>query len=296
MPRACCALVVTLPAPSHAAAAPALCLLRSIATHLSTTHPLYPPSTHPPTQVRHTEHRQWLRLLGRRADVQLWSADPRRTALSDRFSRPYKNGSGLSAAEAWVLPILDPVVSKHLTGVELFLPRDDQGKGAFCVLQGLLQRSAAPPAAGGAAAAAAVGSLREVVVFRQPPSCQVYVVTSHGRRCLRQLAASSADGTSLAVIENRTGVPVMKARLLLSLYLFPHSSFPLFSCMVCVAALYRLMLTQSNTTTIYPRISAGGDGRGCAADGAAGRAAHLGTRAADRRRRNDRVYTGQARV
>lgn len=154
--------------------------------------------------MRHTEHRQWLRLLGRRADVQIWSADPRRPALGERFARPYKGGLGLHGGEAWILPILDPIASKHLAGVELFLPRDDCGKAPFAVLQGVCSRSGGPQGAPSSA------SLREVVVFRQPPSAQVYVVTSHGRRCLRQLAASSADSTSLAVIENRTGMPLMK--------------------------------------------------------------------------------------
>lgn len=166
----------------------------------------------PAPQVRHTEHRQWLRLLGRRADVQLWSPDPRRTALSDRHTRPYKGGLGLSGGEAWILPILEPIAAKHLAGVELFLPKDDQGKSGFAVLQGVSQRGGGGAAADGKVAGSTTSTLREVVVFRQPPSCQVYVVTSHGRRCLRQLAASSADSTSLAVIENRTGVPVMKAR------------------------------------------------------------------------------------
>ena len=64
--------------------------------------------------MRHTEHRQWLRLVGRRADVQIWSPDPRRWALSPQYTRPYADGKGLTASEAWIGEALEPLRAAHL--------------------------------------------------------------------------------------------------------------------------------------------------------------------------------------
>ena len=101
-------------------------------------------------EVRRTEHRLWMRLVGLRHDVQLWDRDLR--APSNPFNRRYQplftnaqiaaglagaagavsslaaavGAVGLSEGERWIAERLDPVVAGpaagYLAGVELYLP------------------------------------------------------------------------------------------------------------------------------------------------------------------------------
>ena len=101
-------------------------------------------------EVKRTEHRLWMRLVGLRHDVQLWDKDRRAPALP--FNRPYKplftdadiaaglagaargvadlaasvGAVGLAESERWISERLDPVAAGpaagYLDGVELFLP------------------------------------------------------------------------------------------------------------------------------------------------------------------------------
>ena len=101
-------------------------------------------------EVKRTEHRLWMRLVGLRHDVQLWDKETRAPALP--FNRPYKplftsadiaaglagaargvadlaasvGAVGLAESERWISERLDPVVAGpaagYLDGVELFLP------------------------------------------------------------------------------------------------------------------------------------------------------------------------------
>ena len=101
-------------------------------------------------EVRRTEHRLWMRLVGLRHDVQLWDRDLR--APSNPFNRRYQplftnaqiaaglagaagavsslaaavGAVGLAAGERWIAERHDPVVAGpaagYLAGVELYLP------------------------------------------------------------------------------------------------------------------------------------------------------------------------------
>ena len=101
-------------------------------------------------EVRRSEHRLWMRLVGLRHDVQLWDADHR--APSCPFNRRYQplftnaqiaaglagaagavsslvasvGVAGLAEDERWIAERLDPVAAGpaagYLAGVELFLP------------------------------------------------------------------------------------------------------------------------------------------------------------------------------
>ena len=101
-------------------------------------------------EVRRSEHRLWMRLVGLRHEVQLWDADHR--APSCPFNRRYQplftnaqiaaglagaagavsslvasvGVAGLAEDERWIAERLDPVAAGpaagYLAGVELFLP------------------------------------------------------------------------------------------------------------------------------------------------------------------------------
>ena len=98
-------------------------------------------------EVKRTEHRLWMRLVGLRHDVQLWDQD--RRSPPNPFMRRYSplfsdadiaaglagaftaltaavGAAGLAESERWIAERLDPVVAGpaagYLAGVELFLP------------------------------------------------------------------------------------------------------------------------------------------------------------------------------
>lgn len=64
-------------------------------------------------EVLNTTRRTWLRLVGRRHDVQLWDMDTRVPTLA--YNRPY-TGRG-SAGESWVSAVLEPVRSRCVLAV-----------------------------------------------------------------------------------------------------------------------------------------------------------------------------------
>lgn len=55
-----------------------------------------------------TTRRTWLRLVGRRHDVQLWDLDTRTPSVA--FKRPYTARE--TGGEAWIVSILEPVRSR----------------------------------------------------------------------------------------------------------------------------------------------------------------------------------------
>ena len=59
-------------------------------------------------EVLNTTRRTWLRLVGRRHDVQLWDMDTRVPILA--YKRPYTGRE--AAGEAWVAAVLEPVRSR----------------------------------------------------------------------------------------------------------------------------------------------------------------------------------------
>lgn len=67
-------------------------------------------------EVLNTTRRTWLRLVGRRHDVQLWDMDTRVPKLA--YKRPYTGRE--TAGEAWVAAVLEPVRSR--CGVLVCLP------------------------------------------------------------------------------------------------------------------------------------------------------------------------------
>lgn len=59
-------------------------------------------------EVLNTTRRTWLRLVGRRHDVQLWDVDTRTPILA--FKRAYTARE--TGGESWVVKVLEPVRSR----------------------------------------------------------------------------------------------------------------------------------------------------------------------------------------
>lgn len=84
-------------------------------------------------EVRHSTSRQWLRLVGQRHDVQLWSPEPR--TPQPAFERLYKevgwgeeggNPSwqrlrqvGLTEGEGWIEAVLEPFRKQYLDKMQV---------------------------------------------------------------------------------------------------------------------------------------------------------------------------------
>lgn len=156
-------------------------------------------------EVKETQNRSWMRLIGRRHDIQLWNPDQRMNhPLVNR--RPFP--SGLDATEAWIAKALEPYISKDggmLKHIDLFLPSNLFGGQSFAILTGLVKNSIS---------AAAVGSnninneqnynqiasgptLLEVIVYQVPLTVHVFEIKEYGRRFYRSLLYSSDVSFSL---------------------------------------------------------------------------------------------------
>lgn len=61
-------------------------------------------------EVLNTTRRTWLRLVGRRHDVQLWDVDTRVPTLA--YKRPYTGRE--TGGEAWVTDVLERIRSRYV--------------------------------------------------------------------------------------------------------------------------------------------------------------------------------------
>ena len=66
-------------------------------------------------EVLNTTRRKWLRLVGRRHDVQLWDMDTRVPMIA--YKRHYSGRE--TAGEAWISAILEPIRSRYRKGASL---------------------------------------------------------------------------------------------------------------------------------------------------------------------------------
>ena len=156
--------------------------------------------------VKITTNRYWVRLVGRRHDVQLWSPDDRIPKLND-FTRPYKPGgiagTGLGASDDWISNIFEPIKQRYnlLAGTEILLRSkskadavyarmaslkpemvlwDDPKYAIYRAKQGKKEKKLAegevpPPIE-------VTKSVREIVLFRARNVTHIYQVVEHGRR------------------------------------------------------------------------------------------------------------------
>ena len=75
-------------------------------------------------EVRNTAHRTWLRLVGRRHDVQFWDEDLRQPKEPlPGFKRRYKEVN-LNTQEKWVATNFEPFRERFLGSVHWYLPKE----------------------------------------------------------------------------------------------------------------------------------------------------------------------------
>ena len=130
-------------------------------------------------EVCNSSHRMWVRLVGRRHDIQWWDADTRKPPNA-HHSRPLDM---LLPNERWVRDVLRPTLRAHLSDLRLFLPLANVGGAGMVSLVGML--------ADRRASMAAPPTMKEVLVFRDPPVVHVYNVVESGRRFFRSMCYSS---------------------------------------------------------------------------------------------------------
>jgi hypothetical protein len=125
-------------------------------------------------EVKHTEFRQWVRLVGYSYDLQLWTPDTRRPAHG--FKRAYD-----TCSDVWLKEIIDPWKDRLFPSTPLFMSADKLDDAVFTILRGY-SPSATPNGA---------ETLKEIIVYRYPPVFHVFNVVEYGRRWYRSQIFSS---------------------------------------------------------------------------------------------------------
>ena len=83
--------------------------------------------------MKNTAHRSWVRVVGKRHDLQLWDMDTRVPPLA--HARKYEGGAGLHHGEDWIAEALQEAHPLVL-GAGLHLPSDDHSDAPFVILSG----------------------------------------------------------------------------------------------------------------------------------------------------------------
>ena len=124
-------------------------------------------------EVKNTLNRSWVRLVGRRHDIQYWVPDTRSPPLT--LERPYR--ATLSGDERWIVDSFEGIRSRHIADIPLFMPNATYPHSAtVAILSGVDPKTK---------------TLKEIVVFRKPKVVHVYNIIEYGRRWYRSLCYSS---------------------------------------------------------------------------------------------------------
>jgi hypothetical protein len=84
-------------------------------------------------EVKNTSHRSWVRVVGKRHDLQLWDMDARVPPLAQ--TRRYDKGQRLASGEHWIADALMDA-PPAVTALTLHLPAEDCSDAPFVVLSG----------------------------------------------------------------------------------------------------------------------------------------------------------------
>jgi hypothetical protein len=171
--------------------------------------------------VQKCEFRYWLRLVGRRHDVQLWTKPPlsyyaQNTTLKRVYNPIDGVGGGLLISEGWIRDVLEPVRKKWFPDVPLYLRTQAHSEVAIAArLVGhwpdheamqMAQNMASETSkniqknqnkvnrsqrADSAKSLQPKTRIRELIVLKQPPCVQIFDVVEHGRRFYRTLVYAS---------------------------------------------------------------------------------------------------------
>eukprot|EP00958_Prasinococcus_capsulatus_P016955 scaffold1900_cov389-Prasinococcus_capsulatus_cf.AAC.31 len=152
-------------------------------------------------EVQDTSNRSWYRLVGRRHDLQLWTADPRSPTWPPSLSRALHGQgghySGLSGNEYWIRRAL-ACCEDQLKAYGLYLTKDDCSMAHMVCLLGVhldsadkKQTASGDEPKGSLPELSASSVLREVVLFKDPPTAHIYEIESYGRHRYRSLIYTS---------------------------------------------------------------------------------------------------------
>ena len=138
-------------------------------------------------EVMHTTNRYWWRLVGRRYDVQSWAPDRRnyfniKEARNPKFTRKFP--SHLRSGEKWIEDILSQKLPLILPGVTLYMLPEDLSGAPYVQLAGWIENPRG-------AETILTHTLKEVIVWQNPPVINVFNVREHGRRFFRVLEYTS---------------------------------------------------------------------------------------------------------
>jgi len=138
-------------------------------------------------EVMHTTHRYWWRLVGRRYDLQSWAPDTRnyidlKGMRNPRFSRKFP--TQLRGGERWIEAALVEKLPLILPEVTLYMPPGDHSNSPFVQLAGWIENPRN-------AETLNTHTLKEVVVFQNPPAINVFNIVEYGRRFFRVLEYTS---------------------------------------------------------------------------------------------------------
>jgi hypothetical protein len=138
-------------------------------------------------EVMHTTNRYWWRLVGRRYDLQSWAPDKRnyidmQGMRNHHFSRKFP--TQLRSGERWIEAALVEKLSLILPQVTLYMPPGDHSNAPYVILAGWIENPRD-------AETINTHTLKEVVVFQNPPAINVFNVVEYGRRFFRILEYTS---------------------------------------------------------------------------------------------------------
>lgn len=154
-------------------------------------------------EVMHTTNRYWWRLVGRRYDVQSWGPDQRNYYELKEFKHPKfvrKFPNGLKGGESWIADILKEKLPLILPNVTLFMSNKDFSDEPYVILTGWIENKKSTDSM-------STHTLKEVVVWQNPPAITIFNVVEHGRRHLRAVEYASNLSTSLHEVQNGEPYP-----------------------------------------------------------------------------------------
>ena len=148
-------------------------------------------------EVMHTTNRYWWRLVGRRYDLESWAPDARnyvelKNVINSKFTRKFPDH--VKHGETWIKHALFEKASLILPGVTLYMSPQDHSNSPYVQLAGWIENPRG-------AETICTHTLKEVVVWHNPPSINVFNVVEHGRRFFRVLEYTSNMSLCLHEVE-----------------------------------------------------------------------------------------------
>jgi Protein of unknown function (DUF3638)/Protein of unknown function (DUF3645) len=152
-------------------------------------------------EVMHTTNRYWWRLVGRRYDIESWSPDSRNYyditwSMDAKFTRKFPNS--LRPGEKWIAETLGDKLALILPQTTLYMSPNDLSEDPYALLAGWIKNP-------DNSASLSSHTLKEVVVWQNPPAIAIFNVVEYGRRHMRVLQYTS--NLSLCLHEVNSGEP-----------------------------------------------------------------------------------------